>query len=435
MANYAWLQYNGTELVNVARTVALSRSLGVDIVRIRAESVSWIQAALEGDEGFGFGYGGFGFGGFGVGGTSDYGDITAAPWYDAGFPASAEFAGIIPLDIAGLGDSSLVASTTEYTGNGGNSNAPRYATQPLVADMVLVGSTARGVDYGKRWMDRTLKAGGTRLFCSGSDLVYFRTVPQDPSDAEKVLRRDVSLTRASTVTRVRTKKCSAEMRVTFTWTANDPFEYGEEKPQFTLLGGAVTGPGVDTHGTLDLTQESCPVYSYQPLYDPLYPALVAPPTAPDFYPDGWNIADGMAFRRYWARLDPVEPSSLNVIPIFQLTTSTEARRVRVSVWPSEAETDEQCDPLFSVVVNYLPTDLQFLVDAEQEASYVWDGASPLVRRADSLVFSPDAGPVEWSAFNDPDGLLVTLDTFSLGGGTFEGLGTIRVALALVPKSD
>lgn len=414
MAYDGWIDFADGELINLSRTAQLAEVLGIDVLWITPEDVAWIQDALGG---------------------SDYDDIAEAPWYDPGFPASAEFAGFVPLSFAGLDDSTRESATVEYITSGGTSNKPRNKTLALPVNLAVVASTDRGADFGKRWLDRRLSGRSAGALCSGAKLEYFR-YPQQAGEPTppRAHRRDVVLTRGTSVTRKRSTDCASLWWVTFTLTANDPFEYGTELAQFSALGGVPVGPGVASYGQVDLVQASCPVYEYTPIYDPLYPALVAPPSVPDFYPAGWNIADGMAFRRFWVRLNPTEPSSLNLVPIITLTTDTDARRVRVSVWPGDESTSAQCSPLFSIIDTYLPPDIFFVIDGEQQASYVWDGVSDLVRRADSLVYGPEAVPVAWDAFNDPSGLLVALDVFVLGGG-YEGGGTIRATLDLVPKSD
>jgi hypothetical protein len=244
----------------------------------------------------------------------------------------------------------------------------------------------------------------------------------------------VKLTRGGTVTRKRRTSNSSTWNATFTLTAADPYEYGDEVVAVEDLGGTPVGDSVASSGDEVIILTDCPVFDYTPIYDPLYPALIPSPTAPDFFPDGWDLTPGMTVERFWARLDPIEPSPLNLVPIITLETTTEARLVRVSVWPQASDTDDQCDPLFSVVVTYLPTDGAFIIDGEQKASYLFDGFSPSVRRTDSLVFSPEAGPVEWTAFNDEDGLLVTLDIIVDSDGS-EGDGDVRAAFSFVPKSD
>lgn len=409
MAYDGWLEYNGVELVNLSRTAQLSDALGIDAVWVSPASVQWIQDVLGG---------------------TDYDVPSNAPWYDPAYPASAEFAGIVPLGFPGLDDSTTEASTTEYITDGGRSGKQRNATLPIVASVGLVGSTDRGVEYGKRWMDKVLRNAGAQTFCSGADLRYFRY----PSESSPVAhRRNVRLTRGSSITRKRMTQCSSTWLATFTLTCDDPYEYGDSQAVLDDLGGTPTGE-VIASGSLALVQEACPVYDYTPIYDPLYPALVPSPSAPQFFPDGWDIAEGMVFDRFWARVTPVEPSALLVVPFITLTTDVEARMVRVSIWPHDSTTDDQCDPLFSAVISYLPPNVNFYLDGEQNAAYVWDGISAAVRRTDSLVYSPDAKPVQWTAFNDPTSLLVTLDIFAEGSG-FEGDGDVRAAVAFIPKSD
>lgn len=414
MSYDGWIEYNGSEFINLSRTAQLSEVMGIPSLWTTPDDVQWIEDDLAG---------------------LNYGDITSAPWYDAGYPASTEFAGLVPLSFSGLDDSTLTSSVVEYTGDGGHSGIPRNATLPIVANVAIVASTDRGAEYGKRWMDRRLKDSGTKVFCSGADLRYFRYAEEG---APKAHRRDVRLTRGTSVTRKRRDDCSATWFVTFTMTAADPYEYGEEMPRLVSLGGTaaapVGAPALVSSGNIVLTQLSCPQFDYTPVYDPLFPALVAPPAIPDFYPDGWSIVDGDTFQRFWAKVVPVEPSDLFVVPIITLTTSVVSRMVRISIWPSDSTTADQCDPLFSAVVSYLPAGQQFIIDGEQKASYLWDGVSPSVRRCDSLVYAPDANPIDWTAFNDPSNLMVTLDVFADSSG-YEGNGFIRAAVNFVPKSD
>jgi hypothetical protein len=581
MAYDGYVQFNDTELFNVLRTVQLSEALGIDTVWVTKESVDWIADAT---------------------GEEDYDVISTAPWYDPGFPASAEFAGIMPLSITGLDDSTLESTPVEYVTDGGNAGKARNSTLPVVANVVVVASTERGAEFGKRWLDRVLRGDESTIFCVGSEIGYFRYAPPGgittPGALPWAHRRDVKLTRGTSVTRKRSNSCSATWMVTFTLTAADPFEYGDPIPLLSGLGtwnavknptgsdgagggstafwqtyGANTSltsaaesgarffivsktlagsqmgirtqqapPGMtsfpagkrvtltaevrhppgqtvtsigfiardDTNGdsavledldgtllttvpadgfwheitvtgtvktgraleaiyvykntstaplaevlnvrnidvsefaevpspkgSLDIIQQSCPAYDYSPIYDPLYPALTPAPPPPSFYPTGWTIEDGDTFRRIWSRVPAVEPSSLYVVPRITLFSDVAARMVRVGIWSSEQEINTQCDPLFSAVVTYLPPGIEFVIDGEQVASYVDDG-SAVVRRADSLVYSPDANPVQWASFNDAESYLVTLDVYENPDNLitgFEGEGTVRLTLDVIPKSD
>lgn len=436
MAYEGWMTYNGVEFINVARTARLSQALGLGTVRVREDITALLHGRFGVGAAGGFGMGGFGLGGFGLGGSAgpaDYSDPTETPWYDAQHPASSEFAGVIPLEVSGLDDSSRESVVTEYINSGGNAGRARNSTQALVFNVALVATTERGAEYGKQWLGRMLSwsiLGDSA--CVGADLHYLRSADEEAPLAH---RRDVSLTRGISVTRKRVGRCATTWLVTFTLTAADPFEYGEVEPKLTSLGGATaSGPDLLTYGTLDLVQSSCPVYDYSPIFDPLYPALVPSPTAPEFFPAGWGIEDGTTFRRHWARVSGAEPSQLLSIPLIKITSPGEARSIRVSVWSGMVTNDEQCGPLWSAVVTYKPPGLDMYLDSEQQAAYAWDGASPSVRRTDSLVYAPDANPVEWSAFSNEGDLLVTLDLKAKPGG-FEGDGDLRMALSLISKSD
>lgn len=616
MAYEGWIEFNGVELVNVARTLRLARSMGVHTVRVKESSAQWIEGELS-DAGFGTGFSGFGTGPFG---GVDFGDITTAPWYDAGYAGSSEFAGFLTLRFQGLDDSSLESNSTEYIGDGSHPGRPRHGSLPLVASFAIIAKTERGAEYGKRWLDRVLRGPIEKTVSSGFDLHYFRYAADG---APKVHRRDVTTTRGTSITSKRATNCAVTWMVTFTMTAHDSYEYGEPVDmvqvgpnaagnraanpaqvtggstaermprfsatpsyqtgsglasplpdtytRFTQAGTTGTGRGVDwyansdnppattgaamtspvvegvpitvsawvrltsssvggvsfsarfhdgagnwvgavsfgsgltmtsgvwarlsrtltppagakyvsfrlrmegtttagdlldqtalmvtstpgpvdydgtaygpmmlTTGSLTTTQQTCPQFDYSPIYDPLYPALVPSPMAPNFYPEGWNMPAGRAFKRFWTRVSAVEPSNLLYVPVITLTTSVAARMVRVQIWPDASPTNDQCDPLFTAIISYLPASVpelqivqKFIIDGEQKASYVDDGFSPVVRRVDSLVFGEDANPVDWTAFTDNSSLLVTLDVFADSDG-YEGNDQVRAALSLVPKSD
>lgn len=416
MASDDWIEFDGLELVNVARTVVLAETMGIDSVWLLEDTVSYIGEALgDGD---------------------DYDDITTAPWYDAGYPASAEFAGVLSLGFPGLDDSTLSAGTVEYITDGGRSNKPRNSTLSVVASVAIIASTERGAEFGKRWLDRRLRsARGERMFCNGARLRYFR---YPDVDSPIVHRRDVALTRGTSVTRKRATDCSVTWLITFTMTAGDPFEYGEAEEVMAALGSVegATSPLLDEQGDTAMVEESCPRWDYSPIFDPANPALVPSPTVPDFFPDGWNIADGMTFQRYWAKLMPLEPSGLGYVPIITLldeSTEEPARMIRVSIYPGSSDFDDVCDPLFLAIVTYMPGGLQFIIDGEQQAAYVWDGVSPVVRRADSLIYGTDATPVLWTTFSDDDGLMVALDIFNVESDVVQP--EVQMALSLMPKSD
>lgn len=413
MAYDGWVEFNDVELFNLSRTAQLAEALGIDSVWTTPESVAWIETALGG---------------------VDYDDIEEAPWYDPEAPASAEFAGLVPLSFRGLDDSTRESTPVEFITDGGNPGRARNATLPIVASVAVIASTDRGAEFGNRWLARLLRGGSvSSSTCTGADLRYFRYAEATAPTAH---RRNVKMTRAPSVTRKRTADCNVTWWVTFTLTAGDPYEYGEPFPIIETLGtSGASGSGIIESGAVALVESGCPTYNYDPIYDPLYPALVESPTVPDLLPAGWTITEGDTFDRFWAKIDPLDPSSLLTVPRITLYSVSSARMVRVSIWSSDQTEYDQCDPLFGTVVAYIPPSMDFVIDGEPQASYAWDGFSPQVRRTDSLVYSLDAGPVQWTAFNDPEYLIVTIDIFSESGGSGGGSPDVRMSLDLIQKSD
>lgn len=415
MAYDGWMTFNGVELFNLGRTTVLAEGLGIEAVWSRSADSAWVEAWQAPG--------------------LPYSDITAAPWYRATHPASAEFAGVIPLGVSGLEDSSAEATASEYLTNGGNPGRTRRATKSLVFSAALVASSERGAEYGRRWLTRVLRGSGDG--CVGDELHYLPFAGWGAVDSVKH-RRNVKLSRGVSVTKRRsTSGCSFVWTVTFTMTVGDPFEYGESIPAIEVLGvnSGVAGPLLLADGMLALVEQGCPTYDYSPLTDPDHPALVPSPSVPDLVPAGWGIESGMTFDRVWAVIDTatVPESVLSV----KVEAPSAARSVRLSVWSETMDETDQCDPLFSAVLTYIPPAMPLYLDGEREAVFVWDGASPQVRRADGLAFSSDQSPVRWPLLPESSSLLVTLDIFSESGGSggdMAGAG-VSVEINFIPRSE
>ena len=405
MAYDGWLEFNGVELVNISRTAQLAEALGIDGVWVDSQSVAWIPASLGGPS---------------------YDFVENAPWFDSGYTPSGEFAGAVPLSFSGLDNDALESPVTEYVLGGGRIGAPVRKVLPIVASVALVGSTERGVEYGMRWLSKQLM-GGNAGACSGGVLKYMRHAGYM---TPRVHRRNVGLTRGLSVTQKRTGDCSTIWLVTFTLTAGESPEYSE--PEFLLgdLGAPLaTGPSVLSNGALPITYSRCPSYNYSPIYDPQNPALVAAPTPPNFYPSGWVPQDGTVMDRFWAKIKAPEPNTLPYVPIVTLRATDEAARmVRVSIYDAAAPIDSQCEALWTSTVSYLPPEQDLLIDGEERAAYVLMGNGGK-RRADSLVFGPEASPIQWSDIDGPSELLVALDIGVASSGS-----TVRAALSTVKKS-
>lgn len=409
MAVDEWVAFDDVELVNLSRTAQLSSVLGIDSLWVQPGDVQWVQDVL---------------------GETGYDDVTQAPWYRSHIPASAEFAGIVPLSIRGLNDSTMSATVTEYVTDGGSSGTMRGDTLPIVVGAVIMASTSRGASYGKKWLDRALRAGSTAsMMCSGWDLNYFDV---DGPNAKKMHRRRVRATRGASVTQKRSNDCSTMWWVTFTLTANDPYEYGEPVLQIAELSeSAATGPNVDGTWFFDGTYSTCPSWSYDPTYDPTFPALVEPPSSPEYLPESWLVSTGDPFRRWYINLGPDVPEALTAVPLIEVSSTSDARMIRVSLWEDLTDGTQQCDALMSVMITYLPAGQTLYIDGEQQSVYLWDGASPAVSRADTLVFNFDARPTQWKPVSLSSDLALTLDVFTENADPAD----VSARFSLIQKSD
>lgn len=427
MAYDGWMTFGGTELFNLHRTAALAAERGLSSVWADTNALLWIGEAL------------------GDGGS--YADIETAPWYNPRVPASSEFVGLVPVSVSGLEDSTLSAETTENIVDGGNTAKSRNGSLSIVVSAYVVASTERGAAYGKEWLSMML-AGANPVaptYCAGAELSYFPGKPRGDvgvSLADVKHRRDVRATRGISVTKKVELACEHLWALTFTLTADDPYEYGESifgAEQVVVLDPAGTYTldsevFVNGRGDEEMTQQSCPVYDYSPLQDPDFPTTTLPPSPPDFYPSGWAIENGASFTRYWTRIE-VHGSW---VPVFRIAAPAPMRNVRLSVWPGISAVDDQCDPLFSVVLTYVPESSSsagssLFVDGETKAVYAWDGLEgTLVRRAEAFAYSEDASPVGWGRITGEDEVLVTVDVFDppVGASILPPL----VALYAVPKS-
>lgn len=173
MALEWYLNLAGTEIVNHARLQAYLESIGSPLDSPSVCGCPTFDAALVGDEPY----------------TTPAGDD--APWYDPDVPASAEFAGLLVLDVEGLDDNPVAREVTTGVLGGAAIGPAREQPRTLTVSAVLLGSTCCGVAYGLRWLGEAL-AGCTGSGCGGDCLTLFDCCPsvaQDPEDFAAAHRR------------------------------------------------------------------------------------------------------------------------------------------------------------------------------------------------------------------------------------------------------
>ena len=160
MAYNGLIQFGGTEIVNNRRAVAHAEN-GVASVgfSILADD-SWRQTHLfTGDE--------------------DYitPAETGAPWVQADRPESLEFGGVMATAITGLDTTEVEQGISDATGDGGAAGYRRLPTRPVSVECVLVASTSRGLQWGLRWLTRSLLEDGRNGGAGPRDLTFLESCP------------------------------------------------------------------------------------------------------------------------------------------------------------------------------------------------------------------------------------------------------------------
>ncbi len=412
------------EVVYTRRTALLARALGVSAVRLDPAKFAQVGYPQSG----------------GAAPTDAHlSNIENAPWVvgrPANHAASREYLGFVPLSVDGLATDTLTASTDEFIGNGGRSGRPRRATKSLVFDGWIVAKTERGAEFGRQWLSAGLVQSTPGY--SGQVLRVHTTANAGPSGSGSYLRH-TTVTRAPSVTNSRRRAGHTLLRVTFTLTAGDPRLISETQPGLGWIPGWPSGwsrpsPTPRADDVVAITNVPPAAPDYSPIMDPTAPALVAPPTATTSLPVNWGFAPGTTVWRRW--VDFYFPDIGNAthwtleIDIHRVGVGggyMALQGVRVAVWTA--------DEKFGAAFTNTPAGHKFRVSGIEETVRTSGTTTP--RRADSVAFDYDGGPLKWpkfkgvppvSAGNDPTmpWLWVTVDAPS------EVLPQLDVAITVVP---
>ncbi|WP_037870674.1 hypothetical protein [Streptomyces sp. SPB074] len=183
-----YLTLSGTEIANHARLSRYLETVGSPLTEASPCGCETFDAALVGDEPY----------------TTPEED--AAPWWDPDVPESADFAGLLVLDVKGIDDSPVSRSVSAAVTGGAALGPANVGARTLTVSGVLLGSSCCGVEYGLRWLGRALE-GCTGPGCGGDCLSLFNCCPSgeaaDPEEFaarhRRTLRR-VALVSGPTVT-------------------------------------------------------------------------------------------------------------------------------------------------------------------------------------------------------------------------------------------
>ena len=432
MAWQGWFEYDGTEIINVARVEQYAKTM----------KLAWFRPLFKNDAlpymlGDGLRYS-----------TPMLDD---APWVDPDVPASLAFYGVYPLDVTGIEDSSRTSTPIESIVEGGLAGAIRHASKTVVFNCILLAGSGEAMDHGIRWLKQALLGGACSprqlLAGQGASLCYLSASPDMylPSevgqgvteeaggvyvdDPEECLRpylrslRKVLFTTGPTVTSKREiTDGSLVWTVTFSAIAGSPYELGAEVPIIEgFLDPEVDVPwvgGVEPEGgMIDLNgyiapEGECATVTYDPVYDPLCPAVIPPPSVPGI-PLGCYTPPRNWRRRQFTIPRQYVPLWGEVVPKVEVhAKEADLRNLRLRFYADPyvegSIADDPCAYCGDIVVSYVPHNHTLVLDGAEQTVYV---VSPggLRRRADSLVFKTDGSPFEWPVLTCGFGYVVTVD--------------------------
>lgn len=416
MAWTGYFEYDGTEIVNVERSVSYARNHGLH----------WLKG--DGNEPLRLMLGDAAY-------TSPL--IDDAPWLDPDRPESFDFYGTYPLDVVGLEDSTVEASITESVLDGGVVNRPRRATRPIVYSLALLGGNEAGVEYGMRWLKMALSGAACKgiVDCTGANLCYLSSEPAlalgDAEDLtgcmDPLLRtlHKVTVTTGPNVTgKFTLPSGGTAWTISFTAVAGDPYEFMIPRP---LVEGFFSDPlfyvnpdypaagfpfpWFDLIGTMT-SEYDCNPAEYRPLYDPECPLVIPPPGVPSVAVSCFNFpVDFM--RRFF--MIPQQEISLwgTTVPIITLRTGQdEVRNLRLRFYADVLGTgnteQDPCAYCGDIVFSWIPAGSTMVFDGTKRQVSVQTPGNPL-RRADAVVFKSDGTPFEWPELSCGFAYLAVID--------------------------
>lgn len=184
-----YLALGNNEIVNSARLRAYVDSIGSPIILGDCSCAAFTNE-IVGDAPY----------------TTPGDPASPAPWYDPDVPASAEFAGVLLLDAAGIDDNPLSRTVTQAAQGSAAFGPAREQPLTITLDMLVIGSTCCGAQYGLKWLAAALQ-GCVGTGCGGDCATMYECCPPsegpvDPAAFNAAHRRTfrrVALTQGPTV--------------------------------------------------------------------------------------------------------------------------------------------------------------------------------------------------------------------------------------------
>lgn len=167
-----------------------------------------------------------------------------APWYDPAYPDSADFLGAIILKQTGARASTHSRETADAFDEGTVLGPPRKRGRAIVLDLLILGTSCPGVDYGMEWLRRLFEDGICACSstdpcepCSGKQFTL-RVFCGDADECDAGLRTWDSTGAVDGITPVEDDslkdQCCVAQRVTVTIQTESPYSFSCEAEECSI---------------------------------------------------------------------------------------------------------------------------------------------------------------------------------------------------------
>ena len=209
-----------TELVNDARTIAYHKWAGAEKKYSCGSCIENVQQCYCELDGV----------------PDDYTDPVTdeAPWYDAAIPESEDFLGILVQSVNGARGSTYSRGVGEAITEGSVFQRSQLGGRTFVFEVVLLGTSCAGLEYGWDWVRRTLEEGACGntgcTSCAGEEMLL-RVFCPEAGEPDNGLRTWTGVATVDGMNEVSDEsfQCCCYRRATFTLHSESPYSYSNEQ--------------------------------------------------------------------------------------------------------------------------------------------------------------------------------------------------------------
>ena len=304
------------------------------------------------------------------------------PWYDPSIPASAEFAGVWPMQVEGLDSTPLDRETIEGAVVGGSFGVDRIPPRVITVEAVLIARSPAGLRYGVEWLGSALRGsncrdgGGPRRlqFLNSAPAMDGRMTPENiqlAGNAESRMVVDVVQTGALEIeesfgTWALEGHQPTGVRVSFELTAGVPYIW---RTPLSLASGLRPADGVER----TLRFENVDEYGNLARCEGQLSTLVDPEAAPlvDIArPVSVNALAGtkplVSRRSSWVLEGGRLPLWAETVPSVIIESGSQAERSIRLQWVEgvvDIDDDVTCQTIGEAMVGYVPPNSRMVLDA------------------------------------------------------------------------